>query len=185
MSKKQILKRLSQLEPMAALLVKNLKGGGEDANHQQQNKPKPLWQHVVIDDKPTINSPQELWDVACNYFRWVGDNPLFESKAFAYKGQAFVQELPHIHAMTMSGFLVYSGLTKEKLTHFRQNNDYEYVVTLIEQTIYEQKFSAAAAELLSANFIAKDLGLADKANADEIVKEEMTPWSKISVEVDE
>ena len=41
------------------------------------------------------------------------------------------------------------------------SKDFSFVVTRIRETIYNQKFSGAAAGFLNANIIARDLGLKD------------------------
>ena len=46
-------------------------------------------------------SPQLLWQAACEYFQWVTDNPLYETKAFAYQGEVTTKELPRMRAMTI------------------------------------------------------------------------------------
>ena len=45
---------------------------------------------------------------------------------------------------------------------YTEKDDFSAVTTRIEDIIYEQKFTGAAADLLNPNIIARDLGLADK-----------------------
>ena len=42
------------------------------------------------------------------------------------------------------------------------SKDFSAVITRMRETIYNQKFSGAAADLLNANIIARDLGLSDR-----------------------
>jgi hypothetical protein len=45
---------------------------------------------------------------------------------------------------------------------WRNQDDYSEVITRAEEVIYSQKFAGAAADLLNANIIARDLGLTDR-----------------------
>lgn len=109
-------------------------------------------------------SPELLWDAACEYFEWCDDNPLIESKAFAYKGDVTTAELPKLRAYTLNGLCLYLGCNEAYFRQFRADakDDFSTVIDQIEKTIYEQKFTGAAAELLNANIISRDLGLIDK-----------------------
>jgi hypothetical protein len=45
---------------------------------------------------------------------------------------------------------------------YRKRNDFIHITREIEEIIKDQKFAGAAADLLNANIIARDLGLSDK-----------------------
>ena len=111
---------------------------------------------------PAFNNPAELWDAATKYFQWCIDNPLMEAKAFAFQGNSWIEELPKMRAMTIQGLCLHMNISQETLSNYEQRDDFFGVVKQIKETIYEQKFSGAAADLLNSNIIARDLGLADK-----------------------
>jgi len=76
-----------------------------------------------------------------------------------------------MRAYTLGGFLLYVRASEGYLLTFKaalkekstaQAKDFLRVVRDIEQTIYNQKFTGASADLLNANIIARDLGLRDK-----------------------
>lgn len=115
---------------------------------------------------PIFNCPSELWNAACEYFQWCEDHPLFETKAFAYQGEITTTELPKMRAMTLGGLCLFLDISKQTLHNYRSNPDVGFleVIKRIEETIYQQKFSGAAADLLNANIIARDLGLVDKSD---------------------
>lgn len=102
---------------------------------------------------------------ACeDYFQWCEDNPLFEEKAFAYEGCITTHDSPRVRAFTIGGlclFIDIDGETWRTWRHTRQ--DLSAVISWAEETIKQQKFAAAAAGLLNANIISRDLGLADKS----------------------
>ena len=47
-------------------------------------------------------------------------------------------------------------------SNYKNNPDFLGVVKEVEEIIYNQKFTGAAADLLNSNIIARELGLADK-----------------------
>jgi len=115
-----------------------------------------------------FKSPQLLWDAACDYFEWCESNPLYETKAFAFQGIVTTEELPKMRAMTMSQLCFYLNCNEAYFRTFKAQlpegeKDFNTVIKDIEQTIFNQKFQGAAADLLNSNIIARDLGLSDKS----------------------
>lgn len=109
-----------------------------------------------------FDSSETLWDACCEYFQWVEDNPLWESKLFSYQGLVSEGTMPKMRAMTISGLCLFLNITRETWGQWRKQDDFSDVVTRTEEVIYSQKFAGAAAELLNPNIIARDLGLSDK-----------------------
>ncbi|MEQ4923129.1 DNA-packaging protein [Proteus hauseri] len=112
--------------------------------------------------KPIFESSEQLWKACCEYFAWVEDNPLWEGKVFSYQGEVIKTTIPKMRAMTLTGLCLFLDITDETWRTFRVREDLSGVVTQAEKVIYDQKFSGAAADLLNANIIARDLGLRDK-----------------------
>lgn len=109
-----------------------------------------------------------LWKAAVEYFEWCEDNPLYEYKGFAYRGDVVTESFPKIRAMTLSGLCFYLNCNEAYFRQFKSglketdnDKDFSTVIAEIEATIYNQKFQGAAADLLNANIIARDLGLRD------------------------
>jgi len=117
-----------------------------------------------------FSTPELLWEAACEYFQWCDDNPLIESKAFSFQGEISIAELPKMRAYTIGGLTLYLGVNPQYLNDFEKglkDNDplkdgFSSIIREIKETIYNQKFTGAAADLLNANIIARDLGLSDK-----------------------
>jgi len=112
-------------------------------------------------------SPELLWEAACEYFEWVENNPLYETKAFSFQGLIITEKLPIMRAMTLSQLCLYLGCNEAYFRTFKHQlkdgeKDFNTVIDQIEQTIYNQKFQGASGNLLNANIIARDLGLTDK-----------------------
>ena len=116
-------------------------------------------------------TPEILWEAACEYFKWVEENPLFEEKGFAYQGIVTRQEFAKMRAMTMAQLCFFLHTNESYFRNFKLNIEgkedpmsleFSTVIHDIETIIRTQKFQGAAAELLNPNVIAQDLGLANK-----------------------
>ena len=112
--------------------------------------------------KPLFETPEKLLDACIEYFEWVESNPLKEEKLFAYQGEITVHDLTKMRAMTLGGLWLFLDVCKETWYSYRDKEDFVSVCMQVEETIREQKFTGAAAELLNPAIIARDLGLADK-----------------------
>lgn len=118
-------------------------------------------------------TPELLWEAACEYFEWCDNNPLMEAKAFAFQGDVAVASLPKMRAYTLDGLCLFLGCSSSYFRAFKSDTpknseDFLTVISQIERTIYNQKFTGAAADLLNANIISRDLGLIDKVEVDNL-----------------
>lgn len=111
-----------------------------------------------------FESPDILWEAACEYFAWCESHPLME---IDYRGKDLERiELPKMRAFTWAGLELYIDI--HRLRDYKSNEkykDFSPVIDQIEKVIYEQKFTGAAAGFLNPNIIARDLGLSDKTDA--------------------
>lgn len=110
-----------------------------------------------------------LWEAACEYFEWVEKNPLKETKAWQFQGEVIQEELPKMRAMTIEGLYLFLGIGESTWYDYKNREGYKEfsgVIKRIEYVIRSQKFSGAAADLLNANIIARDLGLKDAASTE-------------------
>ena len=108
-----------------------------------------------------FESPELMWEAACEYFDWCEENPLIEVD---FKGKDAEQvDLPKMRAFTWQGLELYLDI--HSLRDYKANpkyQDFSQVINRIEKIMYNQKFTGAAAGLLHPNIIARDLGLTDK-----------------------
>lgn len=131
-----------------------------------------FWQARAKHGKDKIfKTPELLWDAACEYFKWCEDNPLYEVKPFNYQGDIIYSEVPKMRAMTLFGLCLFLDVSESYFRNFKikpRKNKEEYVTVIekIEKIIYTQKFQGAAADMLNANIIARDLGLKDNSAID-------------------
>lgn len=111
-----------------------------------------------------FETPELLWEAACEYFVWCVENPLKEAKAFNYQGDVIIAEVNKMRAFTLNALCLYLGCSTSYFRAFKstlqeKDKDFLTVINRIEETVYNQKFEGAAADLLNANIIARDLGL--------------------------
>lgn len=111
---------------------------------------------------PKFGDPDALWAACCEYFEWVDDNPLWEGKAFSYQGEIIKTDMPKMRAMTLSGLCIFLDIARSTWTEYSKKEGFSNITTRVEEVIFDQKFSGAAADLLNANIIARDLGLKDQ-----------------------
>jgi len=107
-------------------------------------------------------SPQLLWDACCEYFQWVEDNPLWSTKAVQYQGAPVDLPEAKMRAMTISGICLFLDIDETTWRAWRTDKDFSPIIKKADAVIYNQKLSGAAADLLNANIIARELGLSDK-----------------------
>ena len=114
--------------------------------------------------KPRFTDPEMLWSCCCEYFEWVQSTPLSEEKAFSGKDGIQYAHLNRMRAMTIAGLCLFLDIEDKTWRLWRDTRpDLLPVITRAEAVIRTQKFEGAAADLLNANIIARDLGLADRS----------------------
>lgn len=115
---------------------------------------------------PIFKSPQELLKACEEYFQWTEDHPLYEEKAFSYQGEIIKTDLYKMRAMTIGGLCIFLDINQQTWTNYKSDDDFLGVCSQVDEIIRNQKFSGAAADLLNANIIARDLGLKDKTETE-------------------
>lgn len=145
-----------------------------------------IWQfRTKLGRDQLFETPQILWEAACEYFNWCDRNPLQSGKTTKTKRSFKIESDPRLRVYTMSGLCLYFGIGIEYFSHFvteqkkqiaeeankeakiklKENlSSFTQVIDRIKLTIYTQKFSGAAGGLLKENIISRELGLADKQN---------------------
>jgi hypothetical protein len=112
--------------------------------------------------KPIFASPDDLMTGCSEYFEWVDQNPLWEDRIISFQGAATHVNVAKMRAMTIAGLCIFLDIARRTWDEYRLKEDFSPVCEHVEQIIRDQKFTGAAADLLNANIIARDLGLADK-----------------------
>lgn len=113
--------------------------------------------------KPKFEKADDLWSACCEYFDWVDNNPLYEDKVTSFQGVNTHEPIAKMRAMTIAGLCLFIDVEEQTWREWRKSRtDLSSIISRAEAVIYQQKFSGAAADLLNANIIARELGLADK-----------------------
>lgn len=128
-----------------------------------------LWKQVGKGRPRKVETTEELWDKACEYFQWVADNPLYEGKVFSTQRGIRKAVVPKMRAMTLEGLCLFLGISRDTWDKWCKGHGHDHpdptfldACKFITFIIREQKFSGAAADLLNANLISRDLGLSDR-----------------------
>ena len=113
---------------------------------------------------PKFETPEQLWSACVEYFEWVEETPLWEDKVMSAGGVPVHTPVAKMRAMTIGGLCLFLDVDRTTWEEWRSSRpDLSRIITRAEQVIYQQKFSGAAADLLNANIIARELGLAEKS----------------------
>lgn len=107
-----------------------------------------------------------MWEAAEEYFQWVEDNPLWENKATHFQGVPLDLPNAKMRAMTIEGLCLFLDIGTSTWYEYCQNEDFTDITSKIDNVIRSQKFAGAAADLLNANIIARDLGLKDASRSE-------------------
>lgn len=110
-----------------------------------------------------FDTPQEFLEAAVEYFKWATKYPLKEGVLFHNRGQVVRTTNNKVRAFTRHGLANHIGITLRHLDDLKARGDgWVDAMDMVDQIMYQQKFENAAAGLLSAHIVARDLGLADK-----------------------
>lgn len=110
-----------------------------------------------------FSDPDKLWESCCEYFEWCDNNPL---KSYEYNGKDAIKcDLEFMRAYTWQGLALFLDCDARTIKSLQTKDDFLYIFSRIEQTIFSQKFTGAAAGLLKENIIARELGLVEKVES--------------------
>lgn len=114
-----------------------------------------------------FETPEILKEASNEYFNWCVKHPLYEE--IIQSGKRFT--VAKMRAMTLKGLCIFLDIKTTTLDNYcdKENESYKdflEVTTRIKEIIETQKFEGAAAGLLNANIIARDLGLKDKTEVE-------------------
>lgn len=133
---------------------------------------KRLWEFVDINrvGRPSaFESPEEMWERASVYFKWCEDNPIMRHKIMSSMGEVVCGYEEKQRAMTYAGLFIHMNIGESTWYDYKKKPEFSGVIYAIDRVMFEQKFSGAASGEFNANIIARDLGLADKAEIEQSV----------------
>ncbi len=131
-----------------------------------------FWEARTTHGRDKLFADEEiLWAAAVEYFEWVEENPLQGAKLFKIKNDEDKDEIieesySKMRAMTIEGLRLFLDISHTTWANYKQHKDFIAVTEKIDDVIRSQKFAGAAADLLNANIIARDLGLRDRTETE-------------------
>lgn len=119
----------------------------------------------VVRDKRVIvaNTAEELWELACDYFKWCDENKIENTRTVTGgRGTNTIDESMH-RPYTIKGLCIHCGITEEYLNDLRLTKDttslYYEVVSRILYIIHTQNVEMATVGLFNPMFTAKVLNM--------------------------
>jgi hypothetical protein len=129
--------------------------------------------------KRIFSTPAILWQSAIKYFEWADNNPWYKKEALKSGERAGeIIEIPTQRPYTLKGLCTYLGINAHYFKQFKQSiadridpdtekydpicEDFSYIISHIEQIIYDQKFTGAAVGVFNASLISAEIGLTAK-----------------------
>lgn len=140
-----------------------------------------LWEVAKrgVGKPPCFESPEQMLKRAYEYFKWCKENQLYSQKAFSSQGEVIYGQELKMRAMTQEGLCVFLNIGVSTWHDYKKKDKYSEVISHIEGIMKEQKFTGAAAGLLNANIIARDLGLSDNSKievTEKVTDDESNQW---------
>lgn len=130
-----------------------------------------FWMHRTSHGRDKLfEDPETLRMACCEYFTWVGNNPLYEMKVCSYEGKHDHEPVAKMRPMTLTGLYSFLDISHTAWQSWRKHPDYSAITEWVDNVIKTQKFEGAAAGLLNANIIARDLGLRDNSGIQQLDK---------------
>lgn len=130
-------------------------------------------------------SNQELWLKACEYFKYIDDNPYMIEAVSVYKGEPVRYSRTQMRPYTISGFCLFAGLSplylnRElwKTNNQNENEEKKKVLETIRAVIMTQKFEGATVGVFNSAIIMADLDLKSKTETTVHIKQEATREEK-------
>jgi hypothetical protein len=132
---------------------------------------------------PAYKTDADVLKAAAEYFEDITSNPLLTEKSWQSEGAVVTHDAPVMRAMTIQGLCNHMGIGYRTWVKYRlKRPELQPVIEIIEQIIYQQKFEGAAAGLLNAHLISRDLKLEDTTtikgpgkDGAHVIEERLTP----------
>jgi hypothetical protein len=123
-----------------------------------------FWEASPHTGRKKLYSDVDEFVSACQeYFEWNEQNPLMSAELVSFKGESVLEDVPKIRALTIQGLCLFIGISNDTWANYKKNGSAEFkeACVAIHNIIYQQKITGAAAGLLNANIISRELGLKD------------------------
>ena len=125
-----------------------------------------LYESLLDNQKVVLEEPLDFLKAAVGYFSWAENHPLQEEKIFQYQGEIIRDDSSKMRAFTKEGLAAKLRIPVSRIELYKSRDEksgWPQAVQMVEQIIYEQTFTGAAAGLLNAHLVSRSLGLAEKS----------------------
>lgn len=151
-------------------------------------KSKQLWQvkgKGLMGRPKLFSNPQDLWDAACEYFKWADENPWVQSKTVSkgsgpHPGEDETESPTH-RPYSTDALCIYLGTSRSFLKMLRKrcegiDDAYVAVIDEIFTIIRTQQLEGAKIGAYNANLIARLYNIVDKTeNTNHNTNVDVTP----------
>ncbi len=125
---------------------------------------KSHWEVVNSKTITASNTPQQLWDNACKYFKWCDENPIESKRLLIAGAKAGTHALDvQVRPYSIRGLCLHCGIVEEYLRDIRQSKDesseYYIVVSRILYIVFTQNLENATIGLFNPIFTSKVLNM--------------------------
>jgi hypothetical protein len=111
---------------------------------------------------PKFADGEALWKACVEYFEWVDANPLIEMRLVTYRGRATQVPLRKMRAMTKGDLCRHLHIARTTWNAWHDRPDLAETVERAETVIWIWQFDGAAAGLLDADLVIRQLGIGRK-----------------------
>ena len=114
-----------------------------------------------------FETPELLWDAACEYFEWVDNNPFVKTKTVvSEKSGILSEEIPTQRAYTRMAFYIFIGCSDKWMCNFKKicSDDFLTVIQRIENIIDNNQIEGAMSGHFKENLVSRLQGLAENNN---------------------
>lgn len=120
-------------------------------------------------------TPEALWNEFIEYAKWIESNPLKEAviiqrgiKDEKTQKTSYTTDVNKMRAMTIKSFCLFADIIPNTFYEYQKREDFKDITTRIRNSIFSQKLEGSAAGLLQPMIIARELGLIDKQQIEDI-----------------
>jgi hypothetical protein len=111
---------------------------------------------------PKFADGEALRKACVEYFEWVDEHPLYEMRLVTYGGRATQVPLRKMRAMTKGDLCRYLNIARTTWNAWHDRPDLAETVERAESVIWCWQFGGAAAGLLDADLVIRQLGIGRK-----------------------
>jgi hypothetical protein len=112
---------------------------------------------------PKFADAESLWSACVKYFEWIEANPLQEMQLVTFQGCTTQVPVAKMRPMSISGLCLHLGIVPTTWRGWRSDRpDLALTIEQVESVIWGWQFAGAAADLLDAGMVIRQLGLANR-----------------------